>query len=246
MPLTVLITGFGPFPGAEFNPTTALPRRLAARRRPALAEVKRIAHVFRTSYAAVDADLPTLLERGRPDVVLLFGVATRTDHLRVETRARNARSVLFSDVDGYCPGRSAIAMAAPATLAGIARHPVLLASVRARRLPARLSHSAGRYLCNFAYWRALEAAHRGGALVQFIHVPMIRRGLVRAAAGRRRLTAADLLRAGEAILLALVAAARVRGREAHKQRESAPRAAATVPVELQRGQKTRQRQAVAG
>ena len=60
MPLTVLITGFGPFPGAPFNPTTALPTRLAARRRPAFAEVKRIAHVFRTSYAAVAKELPAL------------------------------------------------------------------------------------------------------------------------------------------------------------------------------------------
>jgi pyroglutamyl-peptidase len=232
MPVTVLITGFGPFPGAEFNPTTVLPHRLAARRRPALAEVERIAHVFRTSYAAVEADLPALLERVRPDVVLLFGVATRTDFVRIETRARNARSVLFSDVEGHRPGRSAIVMAAPATLAGRARHPALATAVRAKRLPARLSHSAGRYLCNFVYWRALEAAHRGGALVQFIHVPMVRRGPVRAASDRRRLTPADLVRAGEAILLALVAMARIRRRDAHEQRESA-RAAATVPVELQ-------------
>jgi pyroglutamyl-peptidase len=246
MPLTVLITGFGPFPGAQFNPTTALPHRLAARRRPALAEVTRIAHVFPTSYAAVDADLPALLERVRPDVVLLFGVATRTDYLRVETRARNARSVLFSDVDGHRPGRNAIATAAPATLAGIAPHPVLLAAVRATRLPTRLSHSAGRYLCNFAYWRALEAAYRGGALVQFIHVPMVRRGPVRAASGRRRLTAGDLLRASEAILLTLVSAARVRRREARKQREAALRAAPAAPLQLQRRQKSRQRQAVAG
>jgi pyroglutamyl-peptidase len=49
MPLTVLITGFGPFPGAPFNPTMTLPARLAARRRPALADVRRIAHVFRTA-----------------------------------------------------------------------------------------------------------------------------------------------------------------------------------------------------
>ena len=35
--LTVLLTGFGPFPGAPFNPTQALVGRLGARRRPALA-----------------------------------------------------------------------------------------------------------------------------------------------------------------------------------------------------------------
>jgi pyroglutamyl-peptidase len=213
MPLTVLITGFGPFPGAPANPTTTLPRRLAARRRPALADFKRVAHVFRTSYAAVDKDLPALLKRVRPDVVLLFGVATRTSYLRIETRACNARSVLFCDVDGHRPATNAIALKAPAALAGRGPHPLLAARVRAKRIPARLSHSAGRYLCNFAYWRALEAAQASGApLVQFIHVPMTRRAPVRPA-GRRRLTSFDLERAGEAILLALVAAARVRQRE---------------------------------
>ena len=44
MTLSVLITGFGPFPGAAVNPTAALVRRLARLRRPA--DVRRIAHVF--------------------------------------------------------------------------------------------------------------------------------------------------------------------------------------------------------
>jgi len=225
MPLTVLITGFGPFPGAPANPATALPRRLAALRRPAFADVKRSAHVFRTSYAAVDRDLPALLKRVRPDVVLLFGVAARTSYLRVETRACNVRSVLFADVDGHRPATNAIALKAPAARAGRGPHALLAASVRARRVPARLSHSAGRYLCNFAYWRALEAAQASGApLVQFIHVPMPRRAPVRPAA-RRRLTPVDLERAGEAILLALVSAARIRRRAVHKQHGSASRAA---------------------
>src|SRR5207253_1411523 len=95
VPLTVLLTGFGPFPGAPFNPTAGLAQRLAARRRPAFADVSRIAHVFETSYAAVERELPALLKRVRPDVVLLFGVATRSKYLRIETRARNARSPLF-------------------------------------------------------------------------------------------------------------------------------------------------------
>ena len=103
MSLTVLITGFGPFPGAPFNPTTALAERLASRRRPAFADVRRIAHVFHTSYAAVDRELPALIKRVRPDVVLLFGVATRTNYLRIELRARNARSPLFPDAEGDCP-----------------------------------------------------------------------------------------------------------------------------------------------
>src|ERR1700680_3265072 len=103
MACTVLITGFGPFPGAPFNPTGPLAQRLGTRRRPALADVKRIAHVFRTSYAAIDADLPLLVARHRPDVLLMFGLAARTPYLRIETRARNAVSNLAPDVAGHMP-----------------------------------------------------------------------------------------------------------------------------------------------
>jgi pyroglutamyl-peptidase len=242
MRLSVLLTGFGPFPGARFNPTATLPGRLAARRRPALADVKRVAHIFRTSYAAVDRDLPALLKKIRPDVVLMFGAATRTDYLRIETRARNARSLLFSDVDGRRLARGAIAIGAPTTRPGRAPHQALLAAVHAKRVPARLSHSAGRYLCNFIYWRALEAAHGNGTqVVQFIHVPLVRH---KPGSRRRRLTDADLARAGEAILLTLVAAARTRKREG--ETALAYGVSAAVPLELQPGRKCRQRQAVAG
>jgi pyroglutamyl-peptidase len=213
MPLTVLIAGFGPFPGAPFNPTAALAQRLAARRRPGFAEIKRVAHVFQTSYAAVERELPAVLKRVRPDVVLLLGVATRTKYLRIETRARNARSPLVPDVDGDRPNTGTIATGEPSVRAASAPHRIVLAAVRAQRLPARLSPSAGRYLCNFAYWHALAPANgRDVPLVQFVHVPLVRRGAMRPAAARR-LTSRDLERAGEAVLRALVVAARGRQRQ---------------------------------
>jgi pyroglutamyl-peptidase len=238
MPLTVLITGFGPFPGAPLNPTAGLAQHLAARRRPAFADVKRIAHVFETSYAAVERELPALIKRVRPDVVLLFGVATRTNYVRIELRACNARSALFPDAVGDRPRTSAIALGEPAVLAGRAPQQAVLAAVRAQRLPARLSHSAGRYLCNFAYWHAI-AKTDDAAVVQFIHVPTVRRGPTTPGNGAR-LTSADLQRAGEAILTALVVAARAR------RTLFAQAAAVAVPPEAQREPKRERRQAVAG
>jgi pyroglutamyl-peptidase len=244
VPLTVLLTGFGRFPGAPFNPTAGLARRLAARRRPAFADVSRIAHVFQTSYAAVDRELPALLKQMRPDVVLLFGVATRSKYLRIETRARNARSPLFPDVDGDRPSAGTIAVGEPVTRMGRAPQRALLAAVRAQRLPVRLSHSAGRYLCNFAYWRALALTDGSHApLVSFIHVPAVRRVAMRPAP-RRRLTSGDLLRAGEAVLTALIVAARARRRQRRPVLAQAP--AAAVPVEAQPKLKRERRQAVAG
>jgi len=63
---TVLITGFGPFPGAPVNPTTPLVRKLARLRRPGLANVRLVGHIFATSYSAVDRELPRLVARHKP------------------------------------------------------------------------------------------------------------------------------------------------------------------------------------
>jgi pyroglutamyl-peptidase len=207
--LRILIAGFGRFPGAPVNPSGLIASRLALRRRPALEGTHRAAHVFATRYADVDRDLPALLARETPAIVLLFGVATRARHLRIEERARNRVSVLFPDAGGFrpvmpaiAPGRTALRNARP-----IAR---LIRAARSTGVPAVRSRNAGTYLCNYIYWRALEAARRPGGprLVAFVHVPPI--GLKSRPAGkrRRRYGLPELVRAGEAILLAMTALAR--------------------------------------
>jgi len=202
----VLITGFGRFPGAPFNPSGPLALALAKRRRPALAGVCRAVHIFETSYAAVDRDLPALIARHKPDVLIMFGLAARTPFVRIETRARNAKSTLFPDVCGYRPDEPTIARGKP-PLTGQAPFRRLLGAARAAHVPARTSREAGRYLCNYVYWRALEASRSGTPLVQFIHIPPTS-NRPRRPGGKRRVSHAALVRAGEAILLSLLAAHR--------------------------------------
>src|SRR5689334_13716486 len=113
MPVTVLVTGFGPFPGASYNPTGPLVARLAHLRRPAVADAKIVSHIFQTSYAAVDEELPKLIAKHKPDALLMFGLATRTKTLRVETRARNS-VVLIPDATGTSARRNIIRMGGPA------------------------------------------------------------------------------------------------------------------------------------
>jgi pyroglutamyl-peptidase len=210
MPVTILVTGFGPFPGAPFNPTGLLVERLARLRRPGLANTKIVAHIFPTSYAVVDRDLPKLIARHKPDALLMFGLAPRARALRIETRARNTLALL-PDALGVALRRLTIAAGGPAALAMPARARRLLAAVRAAGVPAALSRDAGRYLCNYLCWRAVEAASKPGGprVAAFIHVPKVRRGSVpRARVKRRHLALADLARAGGAILPAIAVAAR--------------------------------------
>ena len=202
--MRVLITGFGPFPGAPFNPSAALAKALACRRRPALADIERATHVFATTYASVDRDLPKLLAK-KPDIVLMFGVAGRRHQLCIETRARNAVSLLFPDAGGHRPLRGVIKLRGPATLAGNAPFARLAGAAGPR---ARLSRDAGRYLCNYVYWRALVQVRSTRPLVQFVHIPLVGTKSRRQRRSKRPPTLAQLLKAAEAILIALIAASR--------------------------------------
>src|SRR5205823_10527181 len=93
--LKVLITGFGPFPGAPFNPTASLVNLLVRRRGAALPGVRLIGHVFSTSYAAVARQVPVLVGRQKPAGILMCGLASRNRYLRIETLARNSPSRLL-------------------------------------------------------------------------------------------------------------------------------------------------------
>jgi pyroglutamyl-peptidase len=206
--MRVLLTGFGPFPGAPFNPSAVLVKALARRRRPALANIERVTHVFATTYASVDRELPKLLAQ-KPDIVLMFGVAGRRRHLCVETRARNAISVLFPDASGHRPQHTVIVRGGPAALMGHAPFAVLHGAARPSGFPVRLSRDAGSYLCNYVYWRALERTRTGDPSVQFVHIPAMRNNPRRRRhAGKRTLSFPQLRNAAEGLLIALIAASR--------------------------------------
>jgi pyroglutamyl-peptidase len=179
---TILITGFGRFPGAPFNPSAPLARAVGKRRRPAFADARRVVHIFETSYAAVDRELPKLMAQHRPDIVLMFGLAGRTPFVRIETRARNTRSVLFPDVTGYQPAEREIVPGRPparrvplepdthpplARCRALSLQLRLLAragSVPIRNAPGAVhSHPAGRPQAAAAGTQAAHLAGRAGA-----------------------------------------------------------------------------------
>lgn len=209
---TILLTGFGPFPGAPYNPTVKLVRALARLRRPALADTTVVSHIFKTSYAAVDRDLPALLARHKPDALLMFGLHGRAKAIRIETRARNALALL-PDASGKVLRRGVIAPEAPSAKRLPMPAQRLLAAARKAHAPVVLSRDAGRYLCNYLCWRAVDC---GVPLAAFVHVPKVARfarprkkldSHVRGNDRRiRRFAVSDLSRAGEQVLVALRAA----------------------------------------
>jgi pyroglutamyl-peptidase len=214
-PLRILLTGFGPFPGAPHNPTIALVKRLTALRRPALDDVELSSHLFHVTYRNVDRELPELIASLRPHAMLMFGLASRTAHLRIETRARNAVTTTFPDADRTIARKGSIVECAHPLAFGphMAR---LLSAARATGIDARRSRDAGSYLCNYLSWRAIEAtrAEDGPRLAAFIHVPLLPRPGTALRQGNSRITLEALVDAGEAMLMELVKLTRQAGNSA--------------------------------
>lgn len=208
--MRVLITGFGPFPGAPFNPTGQLVSRLMQLRRPAFADIERSAHVFRVTYGDVDRDLPRLLAERRPDVLLMFGLAARTPYVRIETRARNAITTIWPDAGHTRIGRGTIAPGGADALTFGPHTARLLRAALRTDVPVKSSRDAGRYLCNYLCWRAIEAGRAlpRPPLAAFIHVPLVPRSPVSHRKGVSRVSFEQLVDAGEAILFEMMRSAR--------------------------------------
>jgi pyroglutamyl-peptidase len=208
-PLRILLTGFGPFPGAPFNPTIPLVQRLAALRRPALDGVELSSHIFHVTYRTVDRELPELISRIRPDAMLMFGLANRTAHLRIETRARNAVTTTFPDADRNIARNGSIVPGAHPMAFG-PHMAKLLRAARTTGIDARPSRDAGSYLCNYLSWRAIEATRTGNGprLAAFIHIPLLARDGKSLRRGTTRITLDGLVDAGEAMLMELAKLAR--------------------------------------
>ncbi len=189
----VLLTGFGPFPGAPENPSAWLAETLASSplaRRP---EVSLHAEVLPTEWAAVSARAPRLLETLKPQLILHFGLSRRARSFRIERSAHN-RILPRADAAGALPGRgSHPRRARPARLLFPADR--LAAHLRQNGVAAAASRSAGRYLCNFLYYLSLDWARRQPTPCHavFVHIPL-------AAPQGGPLHQAELLRGAEAAL----------------------------------------------
>jgi pyroglutamyl-peptidase len=199
--LRVLLTGFGPFPGASENISEWLVQSLAATGPAPGLGCELHAEALPTVWSEVATLGPRLLDRHRPHLVVHLGLSMRARGFRIERSAHNQVAVR-EDASGALPLNRTISERGPAHLdtglpAGdLARH------LRDLGLPATVSRSAGSYLCNLLYYLSLDWAARQKAPCEvcFVHVPP-------GGSQGGPLGDAELLRGTEAALRYLVAAA---------------------------------------
>jgi pyroglutamyl-peptidase len=197
----ILITSFGPFPGAPSNPTMAIVRHLLRSRQPRFAGVELLGRFLPTEWGMLPGFARTI-RQCQPDAILMFGLAGRRRKITPEARAINHASLLRTDADGRNPKVRQLTHGGLPFRASTINPVLLTAHMRAAGLSARVSRDAGDYLCNALLWTALET----GVPSIFVHVPrpkrmMRKKGLQKLA----RPTPGDLKRAGEVALAVVLA-----------------------------------------
>ncbi len=147
-----------------------------------------------------------MIANHRPHALLMFGLATRTSFMRVETRARNAITQIWPDADHTNVRHRSIVAGTGATRRFGLHTLKLLYAACETGIDARASRNAGYYLCNYLSYRSvciiLGVIPR---LAAFVHVPLVPRTAAQMRKNMKpRITFEQLVDAGEAMLMTMV------------------------------------------
>ncbi|WP_343234207.1 pyroglutamyl-peptidase I [Microbacterium salsuginis] len=164
---TVLLTGFEPFGDDDVNPSGEAVRTVAERW---AGPESLVTAVLPVTFAGSAERLRELLSEHRPDIVVATGLAGGRAAIGVERIAVNLVDARIPDNDGAQPVDVPSVPGAPA--AHFATLPVkeIARRIADAGIPAEVSYSAGTFVCNHAFFTALEAA-ASGTRAGFVHVP---------------------------------------------------------------------------
>ena len=169
--MTILVAGFSSFPGAPDNPAEHLMRGLAASTADPLVTGPQSV-VLPVEWDRSWPLLEAAIRSAGASTVLLFGLHSRAERLRIELLARNRRELGRIDAAGCFPSGPAV-MDGPEKLRLVLPWADVAQALRAARVSFEWSTNAGSYLCNDTLYRLAHAADRLGVRrFGFFHVPL--------------------------------------------------------------------------
>ena len=170
----VVLTGFEPFDGAKVNPSQRVAEALDD---VVVAGLLIRSVVLPCRFGAAATVLHRAIRRHRPGLVICLGLAEKRRAITPESLARNTVDARIPDNAGRQPRCQRVRAGGPATLRSGLPVAEIAAAIRAAGLPARVSRSAGRFVCNEVFYRLMDSLPaRCGIRAGFIHLPLLRNG----------------------------------------------------------------------
>jgi len=169
---TVLLTGFGPFPGVRVNESARLVTELAAAARRNFSSHVFLAEILDTAWLSAPEHVTRLMQEKHPALALHFGVAQEAQGFRIERHAANA-CLSKADAVAKFPTSPRLDENGPPLRAATIDAPGIAANLSRLGFPAAVSDDAGGYLCNAVLYHSLAAAadRDHACRTGFIHIP---------------------------------------------------------------------------
>ena len=165
-----LVTGFEPFGGHGLNPSAELARRIDG---ATVGGVPVAGRILPVDIARIDRAIAGVLREIDPVAVINLGLAAGEPVVRLERVALNLAAFEIPDNAGRLIEDRALEKAGAAALWTRLDLAQIRRALLAQGIPARLSSTAGNYLCNAAMYRFLRAVP-ARVPCGFIHVPLLR------------------------------------------------------------------------
>lgn len=165
----LLVTGFEPFGGDEVNPSMEIAKSLDGME---INGYQVVARVLPVEWGTVRQRVEALMDEIQPAVVLSLGLAAGRTEISVEKVAVNYTSK-SKDNAGVLPSDQAVVPGGPDAFFATIPAEQVVEDINQKGIPAKLSLTAGAYLCNYAFYCASRYAREKGGktLVGFIHIP---------------------------------------------------------------------------
>lgn len=167
----VLLTGFEPFGGEEVNPSQEIARHWHGR---VIGGHRVVGALLPCVFGAAITELKSQIRATKPVLVICTGQAGGRADITPERVAINVDDARIADNAGRQPVDRPIVRGGPAAYWSALPIKAIVAALRKHGVPARVSQTAGTFVCNHVFYGLMHALHtRRGVRGGFIHVPFL-------------------------------------------------------------------------
>ena len=170
--MKIILTGFEPFGGSDVNSSWETAVRVEHMSPKGVTiEIKQLP----VSFKRAGDDIRELLTEIRPDVLIMLGQRGKGQSVDIERIAVNLMDSANPDNDGFCPQEQRIADDGDSAYFSNIPVKILRDALLSRGMPAKVSNSAGLYVCNSTYYNALDEIYKYSLQVKavFVHLPKL-------------------------------------------------------------------------
>lgn len=167
--MKILVTGFEPFGNDTYNPSMEVLKALPER----INDIEIVTAVLPVVRYESLRKAEELIESQRPAAVLSLGVAGGRDAITPERTAVNVDDFRIADNGGFQPCDEPVCKDGPAAYFSSLPVKEMVKAISALGLPAKLSESAGTFVCNHVFYgiRHYCSLKHPEIISGFMHIP---------------------------------------------------------------------------